>query len=70
MGKIEPTEPTLSETEEAERQIWLKNGVDRGWVSEIFCCTHDGGPLSDYQDEEFSEGHDPCNFHIKLLGTD
>jgi hypothetical protein len=63
-------EPTLTEEDEVKRQEWLTVGVTNNWISDVFCCTHDGGPLTEYQDEEFSEGHDPCNFHIKLLGSD
>ena len=30
-----------------EFEIWLKNGYDRGWISDVFCDTHDGPPMSD-----------------------
>jgi len=30
-----------------EFEIWLKNGYDRGWISDVFCETHDGPPMSD-----------------------
>ena len=49
-----------------ELQIWLKNGYDRGWVSEIFCDTHEGPPLSDAEMIDWEEGGDPCSFHVKL----
>ena len=29
--------------EEQEFGIWLQNGIERGWVTEPFCSTHDGG---------------------------
>lgn len=51
-----------------EFQIWLENGVSRGWISKPFCETHEGGPMSDEEMEEWENGQDPCAFHIKLLG--
>ena len=37
-----------------EFEIWLTNGVERGWVSEVFCDTHDGAPMSDEEMQEFA----------------
>jgi hypothetical protein len=39
-----------------EFEIWLKNGYDRGWVSDVFC----------EEMQEWEEGGDPCSFHVKL----
>jgi hypothetical protein len=49
-----------------EFEIWLKNGYDRGWVSDVFCYTHDGPPLTDEEMQEWEEGGDPCSFHVKI----
>ena len=49
-----------------EFKIWLKNGYDRGWVSDVFCDTHEGPPLSDAEMIDWEEGGDPCSFHVKL----
>ena len=29
--------------EEQEFGIWLQNGIERGWISDPYCHTHDGG---------------------------
>lgn len=49
-----------------EFEIWLKNGYDRGWISDVFCDTHDGPPMSDEEMQEWDEGGDPCSFHVKV----
>ena len=27
-----------------EFQIWFDNGVSNGWITDMFCATHDGIP--------------------------
>lgn len=49
-----------------EFEIWFKNGVDRGWISEVFCNTHDGPPMDDEEMQEWEDGGDPCSFHVKV----
>lgn len=43
---------------------WRDFGIKMGWISPVFCVTHDGG--TEYMSEdtiaEFEEGHDPCQF--------
>ena len=46
---------------------WLKFGYTQGWVSDVFCDTHEGPPLSDEESQEWDAGGDPCSFHVKLL---
>jgi hypothetical protein len=43
---------------------WLQIGIDKGWVTEPFCYTHDGDP---YMTEEGEEGGDPCSPVLKIL---
>ena len=50
-----------------EFEIWLKNGYDRGWISDVFCNTHDGAPMSEEEMQEWEEGGDPCSYHVKLF---
>jgi hypothetical protein len=50
-----------------EFEIWLRNGVDRGWISTPFCNTHEGPPLSDEEEYEWNNDGDPCSFHVKLI---
>jgi len=47
-------------------QSWYEYGREKNWVSEVFCDTHEGPPLSDEEMEEWEEGGDPCSFHVKL----
>lgn len=49
-----------------EFEIWLKNGYDRGWISDVFCNTHDGPPMSDEEMQEWDEGGDPCSFQVRI----
>jgi hypothetical protein len=30
-----------------EFEIWLENGIERGWITEPFCNTHEGDPFID-----------------------
>ena len=32
--------------DQKEFGIWLANGIDRGWISDPYCHTHDGGMQS------------------------
>lgn len=46
---------------------WMKYGYDNGWISDVFCDTHDGPPWEDEEIKEWDEGGDPCSFHVKLI---
>jgi hypothetical protein len=46
--------------------FWIKFGYRKGWVSDVFCDTHEGPPLSDEEMQEWEEGGDPCSFHVKV----
>lgn len=47
-------------------QSWYEYGRKKDWVSEVFCDTHEGPPLTDEEAKDWEEGGDPCSFHIKL----
>jgi hypothetical protein len=50
-----------------EFEIWLNNGIERGWITEPFCNTHDGDPyMSDEEQEEWESGGDPCQVVFKI----
>lgn len=50
-----------------EFEIWLENGIERGWITEPFCNTHDGDPyMSDEEQEEWESGGDPCQVVFKI----
>lgn len=47
---------------------WLQVGIDKGWVTEPFCYTHDGDPyMTEEEEKEWEEGGDPCAPVIKVL---
>jgi len=45
---------------------WYQAGLDNGWCTPVVCATHDGIPSTLYEDEEWSEGHDPCQWIVRL----
>ena len=55
------------DSDHLEFEIWLKSGYDRGWISHVFCNTHDGPPISDEEEQDWNEGGDPCSFHVKVI---
>ena len=50
-----------------EFEIWLENGIERGWITEPFCNTHEGDPYMDEEEqEEWASGGDPCQVVLKI----
>jgi len=50
-----------------EFEIWLENGIERGWVTEPFCNTHEVDPyMTDEEQKEWEEGGDPCQVVLKI----
>lgn len=50
-----------------EFEIWLQNGIERGWVTEPFCNTHEGDPyMTEEEEQEWDQGGDPCQVVIKI----
>jgi hypothetical protein len=45
---------------------WVQYGVDMGWSSDIFCETHDGGPVTEEEYKQWDDGQDPCAPMIRL----
>lgn len=55
------------DTDVKEFEIWLQNGIDRGWITDPFCSTHDGDPYMTEEDAQaWEEGGDPCMVCVKL----
>lgn len=50
--------------------FWLRIGIEKGWISNTYCSTHDGLPLSPEEETQFDEGFDPCCFCVRVLGED
>jgi hypothetical protein len=55
------------DSDHLEFEIWLKSGYDRGWITDVFCNTHDGSPMTEEEMQEWDEGGDPCSFQVKVL---
>ena len=51
-------------------ETWMKYGYDNNWISDVFCNTHDGGPLTDDEQQEWDEGGDPCMFCVRVMELD
>jgi hypothetical protein len=50
-----------------EFEIWLNNGIKRGWITEPFCNTHDGDPyMTEEEQQEWEDGGDPCQVVFKI----
>jgi hypothetical protein len=47
---------------------WLETGYRNGWVGPPVCETHDGLPLTEYEETEF-ESTDPCINIIRLYDS-
>ena len=52
-----------------EFEIWLENGIERGWVTPPYCNTHDGGYeyMGEEEQEEWEAGGDPCCHVVRLM---
>ena len=51
-----------------EAYAWLQIGIDKGWVTEGYCLTHDGDPyMSPEEEAEWEDGGDPCCPVVKFL---
>lgn len=45
---------------------WIKQGYDKGWISDVFCNTHDGPPMTEEEAKSWDDGEDPCSYHVKI----
>ena len=53
-----------------EFEIWLNNGIERGWITEPICNTHEGDPfMSEEEEQEWEKGGDPCQVVIKIINN-
>lgn len=62
--------PTSKEkkAEAVEFHDWLDYGVEKGWITDTFCNTHEGDPYMTAEEQhEWDEGGDPCMVVIKIL---
>ena len=56
-------------TDEKAFGDWLDLGIEKGWVTEPFCATHDGGYqyMSEEEVQEWEAGGDPCQHVIRIM---
>lgn len=45
---------------------WLQEGLSNGFCGPAICYPHDGLPMTEEEDSQFSEGEDPCIHIIRL----
>ena len=58
----------MEENEESEFGNWLQLGIDKNWITEPFCMTHDGDPyMTEYEEQEWENGGDPCCHVVKFI---
>lgn len=54
----------------SERELffnWLERGINKGWITQPFCTTHDGDPYMTMEEElAWEQGDDPCCHVTKL----
>lgn len=56
-----------AESDYNEFEIWLENGIERGWITEPFCNTHESDPyMTEEEEAEWEEGGDPCQVVLKI----
>ena len=48
--------------------VWLREGIEKGWVTEPFCNTHDIDPgMGEDEQEAWNEGLDPCQHVLRIM---
>lgn len=65
---IDPFKEVREEISEMQEfDIWLENGINRGWITDPFCNTHDGDQyMTEEEEREWEEGGDPCQVVVKI----
>ena len=53
-----------------DKQRWLEHGHRKGWVSKVFCDTHDGPPMTDVEYAAWEDGEDRCMWMVRVRGDD
>jgi hypothetical protein len=53
-------------TTQMDFDTWVKVGYDAGWCSPPVCFTHDGVPMTASEDEQMTEGDEPCVHVVRL----
>lgn len=57
-----------NDLDKLEFQAWLQMGINKGWVTDPFCNTHEGDPyMTEEEEKEWEDGGDPCMHVLKLI---
>lgn len=55
----------MNETQQFEK--WLNEGIEKRWVTPMFCETHDLTPLTKEEWEQKQEGYDFCLHMLRVV---
>lgn len=50
----------MTDEEHDEFEKWILQGIERKWISDVVCATHEGLPNTEEEEKEWEEGYDPC----------
>ena len=50
----------MTDEEHDEFEKWILLGIERKWISDVVCATHEGLPNTEEEEAEWEEGYDPC----------
>lgn len=53
-------------TQQMDFDSWARIGYEAGWCSPPVCFIHDGVPMTAAEDEDVTEGNDPCVHVVRL----
>jgi hypothetical protein len=59
-----------TDTDQIDYLQWLRTGMERGWVSEPWCHSHDEPPMTPEEGEAVGEGFDVCVFALRVWAHD
>lgn len=49
---------------------WLEYGRAEGFITGVYCDTHDGVPMTEAEMDDWEEGDDPCHHSVRIIGHD
>lgn len=51
-------------------QDWLEYGRAEGFITGVYCDTHDGVPMTEAEMDDWQDGDDPCHHSVRIIGHD
>lgn len=49
---------------------WLEYGRAEGFITHVYCDTHDGVPMTREEMDNWDLGDDPCHHSVRIIGHD